>query len=81
MTDARNEYIRALFTLSKSDPRAWEEFMAAFNVYTQEELERALRTPVMEAQVALGMSRRIVDIRDDCRNIVALMVKVGGFSR
>ena len=76
MTEARNEYIKAAFTLSKSDPRAWEEFMVRFEVYAAEELERALRAPVVEAQMALGYSRRIVDIRDDFRHIVTLMSKI-----
>ena len=76
MSDVRNEYIRATFALSKSDPAAWENFLVAFASYTQYELERALSTPLGEAQVALGMGRRMIDLRNDFRDIHGLMAKI-----
>ena len=76
MADRRDEYIRTLFTLSKSDPAAWDNFKVAFADYTAYELERALKVPVSESQMALGMSRRIIDIRDDIYNIQMLRTKI-----
>ncbi len=75
-TTPRNEFIRAAFSLSKSDPRAWEEFMIAFDEYVKYELEKATASPSGEAQIILGMSRRLLDIRNDLRDIVTLMSKI-----
>jgi hypothetical protein len=77
VSDARNEFIRATFALSKSNPKEWIEFCDAFSVYTQYELERALGIPLNEAQMALGMSRRMNELRNDFRGIEALAKKVG----
>ena len=76
MSGQRDEYIRTLFTLSKSDPAAWDNFKVAFADYTAYELERALKIPALESQMALGMSRRIIDIRDDIYNIQMLRAKI-----
>ena len=76
MSEARNEFIRATFTLSKADPAAWESFLVVFNNYAQYELERALGVPLNEAQMALGMCRKMIELRNDFRDIQQLMVKV-----
>jgi hypothetical protein len=77
MSDARNEFVRATFTLSKSDLRAWENFVVAYTNYTQYELERALGVPLSEAQMALGMCRRMIELRNDFRDIQTTMQKIG----
>lgn len=76
MSDARNEYIRATFMLSKSDPAAWEHFLVAFDIYAMSELQRSLSTPLNEAVMALGMNRRMIDLRNDFRDIHGLMAKI-----
>ena len=76
MSEARNEYIRTLFTLSKSDPAAWENFLVAYSNYVTAELERSLSIPLGEAQMALGMARQLVALRNDFRDIQQLMLKV-----
>jgi hypothetical protein len=76
MAGVRDEYIRALFDLSKVDPAKWATFIEAFKAYTSYELERALSGPSGEAKTSLGMSRRIKELRDDCINIELLMDKI-----
>lgn len=73
---ARTNYLRSLFTLSKSDPRAWEDFVQAFYIYVESELEQATKAPSPEAMVALGMSRRLLDIRNDIRDLTTLVQKI-----
>jgi hypothetical protein len=76
LAEVRDEYIRALFDLSKVDPAKWATFVEAFKAYTGYELERALSAPSGEAQTNLGMSRRMKELRDDFINIQALMDKI-----
>ena len=75
MNEVRNEYIRTLFTLSKSDPAAWENFVVAYRNYAQYEIERALSVPLSEAQMALGMCRKMIELRNDFRDIQMTMQK------
>lgn len=77
MAQIRDEYIRATFELSKSSPAAWATFVEAFKNYTMYELERMLTTPTSEAQVSLGLGRRMRDMRDDFIGIEELMKRVG----
>ncbi len=76
MSEVRDEYIRALFDLSKSDPAKWATFLEAFKTYTSSELERLLSSPSSEAQTSLGMGRRMRELRDDFVGIQALMDKI-----
>ena len=76
MSDARNEYIRATFALSKSDPAAWENFLVAYSNYAQYELERSLSTPLQEAVMAVGMNRCMLQLKNDFRDIQELMAKI-----
>lgn len=76
MSEARNEYIRALYDLSKGDPSRWATFVEAFKVFTIYELERSLTAPSAEAQVNLGMMRRMRELRDDFVGIEALASKI-----
>jgi hypothetical protein len=69
MAVARQTYLKATYLLAKNSPAAWADFVEAFKLYTAYELERAMTAMTLEAQVALGMSRRIVEIRDDFVNI------------
>jgi hypothetical protein len=72
----RENFIRATFALSKSSPMAWFDFLEALNVYVAEEVERGLGTTTDEAMIALGMSRRIVNMRNDFRDIERLAQKI-----
>jgi hypothetical protein len=76
MSEARDEYIRAIFTLSKSDPAAWASFLEAFKAHIGEELERLLRMPNDDAQIGLGWARCLVSLRSDFSNIEELMRKI-----
>jgi hypothetical protein len=76
MNDARNEFIRATFMLSKSDPSAWEHFYVAFSNYAANELERGIGGTTADMQVNTGMSRRMIDLRNDFRDIQTLMERV-----
>lgn len=69
MNEARDEYLRALYSVSKADPAKWATFVEALKVYTFYEYERALSMPSSDTQIAVGMNRRIRDFRDDCVNI------------
>lgn len=76
MSEVRDDYIRATFALSKSDPNVWATFVEAFREYVLYEYERALSTPPSDAQIVIGMGRRIRDLRDDFIHIEALAAKV-----
>jgi hypothetical protein len=76
MNEARNEFIRATFTLSKSDPSAWANFHLAFDAYAVSELERATATSTDDMAISLGMSRRMIDLRNDFRDIQQLMERI-----
>ena len=78
MNEARNEFIRTTFKLAKSNPAEWADFIAAFNVYTIVELEMATRTTTGDMAISLGMSRRMVSLRNDFHGIEGLMEKIGG---
>lgn len=72
----RDEYIRATFDLSRRDPAVWATFVEAFKAYTLYEYERSLSAPSSEAQIGIGMNRRIRDIRDDFMHIENLADKI-----
>ena len=68
-SEARDEYIRATYRLSKAAPADWLEFVARFDAYTASELETGIGTSNADMAVSLGMGRRMVDIRNDFRNV------------
>jgi hypothetical protein len=74
-TEARDEYLKALYALSKSDPNTWATFVEAFKAYTAEELERITTAAVDVAPVAIGFGRRMKELRDDCVDIEKIMDK------
>ena len=61
---------------SKSDPAAWENFLVAYSNYVTAEMERSLSTPLGDAVMALGMARQLVALRNDFRDVQALMEKI-----
>lgn len=65
VSEERDEYIRATYSLSKVSPDAWATFVETFKAYTLYEYERALSANVGEAQVMVGMNRRMRDLRED----------------
>ena len=76
MADVRDEYLRALHSLSKADASKWATFLEAFKVYTFYEYERALSMPASDTQIAVGMNRRMRDLRDDFTNVDNLANKL-----
>ena len=77
----REEFIRAVFALAKNNPSMWADFLVAFNAYTGSELERATGTTTSEMAISLGMSRRMVELRNDFRDIEKLMEMISGGRR
>ena len=74
--EVRDEYIRALHDLSKSDPARWATFLEAFKAYTIDELERITTSNVDNAPIAIGFGRKMKELRDDFVGIQALMDKI-----
>jgi hypothetical protein len=72
-SSARDEYLKALYALSKSDPSVWATFVEAFKVYTADDLERITTASVDHAPIAIGFGRRMKELRDDCVHIEAIM--------
>lgn len=65
MAAVRDEYLRALYKLSKSDPSAWATFVEAFKAYASDEIEKMASSPADSASMSIGMARRMRDMRND----------------
>ena len=76
MAEVRDEYLKATFELSKADASKWATFLEAFKAFTLYEYERALSGNPLEAQVNVGMNRRMRDLRDDFIHIENLANKL-----
>jgi hypothetical protein len=74
--DVRDEYIVALYALSKSDPSRYATFVEAFKAYTLFELERMTTAAPDNAQTAIGFGRKMKELRDEFINIEAIAVKI-----
>jgi hypothetical protein len=74
-SEARDEYLKALYALSKSDPNAWATFLEAFKAYTADELERITTATVEAAPIAIGFGRRMKELRDDFIDVEKIMDK------
>lgn len=74
--EVRDEYIRALYDLSKSDPAKWATFLEAFKAYTMDELERITTSNVDNAPIAIGFGRKMKELRDDFIDVQVLMDKI-----
>jgi hypothetical protein len=75
-SEVRDEYLRALFELSKADASKWATFVEAFKTFTVYEYERALSAPTGETYIMVGMNRRMRDLRDDFIHIENLASKL-----
>jgi hypothetical protein len=75
MSEARDEYLKALYALSKSDPNTWATYVEAFKTYTADELERITTASGEHAPIAIGFGRRMKELRDDCVDIEKIMEK------
>lgn len=62
---ARSLYLRSAFLVAKNSPAAWLDFVEAFKMYVASELERSQAAQTSEAQVVMGMNRRLLEMRDD----------------
>lgn len=76
MAEARDQYLLALYDLSKADPSRWATFVEAFKAYTMSELERITTSPPDSALVAIGFGRKMKELRDDFVGIEALAGKL-----
>ena len=76
MSEAREEFIKATYQLAKAAPSQWLEFVARFHAYTQEELEKGIGTSNQDMAISLGMGRRMVDLRNDFRDVEKLADKL-----
>jgi hypothetical protein len=75
---SRNEYIRALFQVSKAvHPEVWTKFVKAIEVYTADQIERTITSvPTADALIAVGMVRHMREFRDEVIAIEKLYEKV-----
>ena len=74
--ETRENFIRATFAMAKANPAIWAEFYLAFDSYTVSELERATGTTTTDMAISLGMSRRMVELRNDFRDIEEKFTKL-----
>lgn len=74
----RVTFIKATYALAKQNPHAWAEFFVAFNAYTLYELEQGTAGSTEYIPIAMGMSRRMLSMRNDFRDIETLMGKIAG---
>lgn len=74
----RDMFIKATFALAKRNPSEWAEFLIAFDAYTRDELELAAGTSTESLAVSTGMSCRMVNLRNDFRDIEVRMSKLSG---
>ena len=81
MAEARDEFIRATYSLSKVSPDAWATFIEGMKGMTQWELERMSQAPADAAAFAIGYARRLVDLRNDFIGIEKLAEKLKGNTR
>lgn len=76
MSEVRDNYLRAVYDLSKADPSRWATFIEAYRAFAAYEYERSLSAPTSEALVNLGMNRRMRDLGLDFVDIENLMGKL-----
>jgi hypothetical protein len=76
MSVIHEEYIKAMYRLAKAAPPAWLEFVQRFDAYTIQELEKGIGTSNADMAVSLGMGRRMVDLRNEFRDIEKLADKI-----
>lgn len=76
MSEVRDEYIRALHDLSKSDPARWATFVEAFKAYSASEFEKMTAATPDNASMAIGYGRKMKEQRDEIIGIEALMNKL-----
>jgi hypothetical protein len=75
---AKEEYVRALYTLSKSTPpEVWEKFVSALVLHSSERMEQLISAAALEdAQGIIGFVRCIREFRDEFKNIEATHQKM-----
>jgi hypothetical protein len=74
--NSREDYIKALYDLSKTDPAKWATFVEAFKAYTAYELERITSATQDTAGIAIGFGRKMRELRDDCIDIEKIADKL-----
>jgi hypothetical protein len=76
MGTPREDYIRALYDLSKGDPARWATFVEAFKAYTASELESMTKSLPENAAMAIGYGRKMKEQRDEFVEIETIMAKI-----
>lgn len=69
--NAREAYLRALYTVSKSTPpEVWESFKEALTVYVSDQIEKVIGSaPSQDIQIAVGYVRYMREFRDEVKGI------------
>jgi hypothetical protein len=74
-SEVRDNYIRALYDVSKADPHKWATFLEAFSAMVNDEYEKSLSAPANDALISVGNNRRLRDLRQDFIHIETIMAK------
>ena len=74
----REEYLRTLYTLSKSTPpEMWEKFKLALTAYVADQIEKVIGSaPSQDVLIAVGYARYMREFRDEVKDIDALIRKM-----
>jgi hypothetical protein len=72
MPKARDDYLRAMFKLSRVGPGEWATFVEAFKVYAAEEMERTFTVASDDALMGIGFGRRMREMRNDIVGIESI---------
>lgn len=76
--NAREEYLKALYTVSKTvPPEIWANFVRVLTAYTLDQMERTVTSvPTNDALIAIGMVRHMREFRDEVKDIEATIRKM-----
>lgn len=69
-------FIRATHAMAKRDPNGWAEFLAAFDIYTNDLLAKSTSTSVEQLGLSMGQMRKMVELRKDFTEIETLMASI-----
>ena len=69
--NAREGYLRALYTVSKNTPPdVWDKFKEALTVYVSDQIEKVIGSaPSQDIQIAVGYVRYMREFRDEVKDI------------
>ena len=76
---AKEEYIRALYEVSKTTPpEVWQKFVSALIIYSFERMDQVVSSAHLEhAQAIIGYVRYMHEFREEIKNIDETYQKMG----